>query len=87
MPDTKRFQNRLCHFRIGLEISENITNPSFYLSDLWSSFDVCIVTADVPILLNILYVDKLDICYNNFFDEMVHDAFRQSSRGTRRFEH
>lgn len=86
-PNIDSSKAKQCHFGIGSETSKGTANISFPLGDLWLSFDVHIVTADVPILLGLPHMDELGIYFNNLTDEIVHTASGQSIKAIRKFGH
>lgn len=59
---------------IGSETSKGMTRFDFSMGNLWMSFHIHIVTADVPIIFGIQDVAGLGLYFNSLTNKVIHPA-------------
>lgn len=83
-------KNRLLNACSDVEscrLARHKVSPKYPIDGLIFSFEVHVVNSDVPILLSLADMDKLDVWYNNLTDVLTHRATGATAKITREFGH
>lgn len=78
-------RTRHCQFSLDSEVSKVNAKATFLLGDTRLSFDIYVISADVPILLGLPHMHRLGVFINNFKDRLVNPSTDQFAFTIRQF--
>lgn len=73
-PSIDESKARTIRYGIGREISKGTACINFPMGNMWLSFEIHIITADIPIILGIQDMDRLGLYFNNLSNNVIHPA-------------
>ena len=71
-PDIDLSNRIVCHFGVGNAKSLGVATISFPLKDQKLSVSIHILDEDLPLLLSLADMDRLQLYYNNVEDKLIH---------------
>lgn len=72
IPSIDSTQSKLILFGIGKEMSKGTAQTDFPMENLWLTFKIRILSANITIILGMNNMDRLDIHFNNLTNKLVH---------------
>lgn len=82
-----RSKTAVCKFGISSSQSVGVADVEFPISNIVLKFSMHIIDTDLPILLSLADMDRLQVHYNNLEDKLYHVPSGHIAKVSRKFDH